>query len=157
MREVTEDLIREVYAQGGAAPAALLVTITAAGMADPIRITDCPDGVTSRGEDYLFFPLNFAFPGAGVDEPEREPRMELANVDGRIAEAVRAATSVPIITVEMVRLEEPDVVEVAVRDAEARNVQVEGAKVTMNLRGRNIARELACSKRYVAARTPGLF
>lgn len=156
MQEVTEDMIRQVYAREAEAPV-ILVTIDAEGLDEPIRASSDPDGTTSRGDLYPYFPFSFAWGGASSDETSRQARIEIGNTDGVIALAIRTAEGQPLVTIEAVRREAPDVVEMAMVDAQLFDAEVDGPRVTGTIRPKNFADEPACKARYIAARTPGLF
>lgn len=162
--DVTEDMVREAYAEDGE-KSELLVTIEADGLAAPLRVTSHAGGLTStgkvglisRGEDFLFFPFRFKFGGAGSDEPVRGARLEIGNTDGEIALAIRTASGEPEVTIEVVRPSEPDIVERALLGAVLADAEVDGAVVIGNLKPLDLAGEPACHARYIIARVPGLF
>lgn len=154
--EITEAYVRAVFSET-IEETALLLRLSADGLEAPILATSYPDGLTSGGLEYPFFPFGFVWGGAAADEPAREARLEIGNTDGRIAEAIRQATGNPRIDVELVRVSAPDVVELAMIDGEIKSVDVDEPKVTATIRGRSLDDEPACKARYIAARTPGLF
>lgn len=156
MQDVSEAFVRAVYARD-AEPTALLVTLSAEGLAEPIRVCSDPDGLDSRGESYEFFPFTFGWPGSSVDEPSRGATLVIGNTDGRIAEAVRFATGNPLASVELVRTLAPDAVEMAIIGAKVSDVEIDDPKVTASLKPRSFNDEPACKARYIIARTPGLF
>lgn len=156
MQEVSEAMVREVLAEDALEPATL-ITFVAAELPEPIRATDHPDGLISRGEEYRFFPFRFSFGGASAEEVERAARLEIANTDGMIVEALRTLSQRPTITAELVRVLDPDNVELAIVGAEIDDIDASSASVTMTIRPRAFDRRFACSKRYVIARTPSLF
>lgn len=154
--DVTEDFVRAIFARV-VEPTALLVTIRAEGLEEPVRATSHPDGLVSGGIAYPFFPFGFSWGGAAADEPAKEARLEIGNTDGRISSAIRQATGDPRIDVELVRVSAPDVVELAMIDAKIDSVEVDEPKVTATIKPRAFEEEPACKARYIAARTPGLF
>ena len=154
--DVTEEFVRAIFARA-IEPTALLVTIRAEGLEEPIRATSHPDGLTSGGIEYPFFPFGFAWGGAAADEPSKEAKLEIGNTDGRISTAVRQATGDPRIDVELVRVSAPDVVELAMIDAKIENIEVDDPTVTATIKPRAFEDEPANKARYIAARTPGLF
>lgn len=156
MQEVTEAMIREIIAEDAREPVTL-VTITAAGLDAPIRCCNEPAGIESRGFAFPFFPFSFSGAGASAEEPERACRLEVANIDAVIVEAIRAATDEPVCTVELVRLFDPDNVEIGFRNMRVTDASADGPSVVLTLKGKDLDNMVACSKRYVAARTPGLF
>lgn len=156
MLDVSEDMIRAAFARQ-VEQMTVLVTIEADGLVEPIRASSDPDGTVSRGQTFRYHPFGFSGGGASAEEPVRRVRLEIGNVDGRIAEAVRTVTGNPIATMETIRAVEPDVVEMAIEEARVADIEVDDPKVTATLNPRDFATEPACKARYIIARTPGLF
>lgn len=156
MLDVTLSMIRESWSRQ-VPLMAVLVTLEAPGLADPIRVSSDPDGTVSRGDTYRHFPFTFAGGGASNEEPVRGARLEIGNTDGRIAEAVRAATGSVIATIETVRASAPDVPEIAIEEARVSDIEVDDPKVTGTIQPRDFATEPACKARQTIARLPGLY
>ncbi|HYD44235.1 MAG TPA: hypothetical protein VEA79_03090 [Phenylobacterium sp.] len=156
MQDISEDMVRELFA-AQPEPPVLLATLEAEGLDDPIRVTTHPEGLTSRGDAYQFFPFTVAFGGASEGQPIRETQLEIANVDGRIARATRYLIGNPVATIEAVRLAAPDVVEQAMTSARIRDIEFDDPKAIATLLPRDFAGEPACQARYVPSRTPSLF
>lgn len=156
MENVSEAMIRAAFSRQ-IEPLVMLVTIEAEGLDDSIRVSSDPDGTTSRGETFRYFPFGFTGGGASAEDPVKGARLEIGNTDGRISEAVRTATGTPIATIETVRASSPDVVELALEEARVGDIEVDDPKVTATLSPRDFDTEPACKARYIIARTPGLF
>lgn len=156
MRQVTPEMIDMVFSESTNL-SALLCTITAEGLPEPIRVTNLDGGLTSRGVDYEYYPFSFSLPGASESEQIRECQLEIYNRDQRISNAIRTSTGKPRVTVEYVKVSNPDYVELALTDAEVYDVEIDDPRITATIRSKSFALEPACKARYVAARTPGLF
>jgi len=156
MENVSEAMVRAAFARHPE-PLAVLVTLEADGLDAPLRFSSDQDGTVSRGLPYRHFPFNFTGGGASNEEVTRGVSLEIGNTDGRIAEAVRAATGTPIATIETVRVAAPDVVELAIEEAPVSDVEIDNPKVTANLLPRDFRSEPACQANYNRKRTPGLF
>lgn len=156
MLDVSEDMVRAAFARQ-VEPMAVLVTIEAEDLADPIRASSDPDGTVSRGQTYRYFPFGFVGGGASLEEPTRRAKLEIGNGDGRVSEAARTVTGTPIATIETVRSAAPDIVEIAVEEARVTDIEVDDPKVTVTLNPRDFMTEPACKARYIIARVPGLF
>lgn len=136
---------------------ALLVTVRADGLDEPLRATSWPGGIESRGVDYPYMPFNFAWQGAGTGEIARAARLEIANIDGRISEAVRTAIGRPAVDVESIRVEDPNTVELGLTDAGLAEVEIDDTHATGTLSPRDFATEPACGPRYTIFRVPAAF
>lgn len=155
MLDVSEDMVRASFARN-VEPLTLLVTLNAEGLDEPIRASSDPAGTVSRGEEFPHYPFNFEGGGASNEDPVRSVKLEIANVDGRIGEAVRTVEGVPTATIETVRASTPDEVEIAIEDAEVSSAEIDQPSVSVNLMPRDFESEPVISKRYIRARTPGL-
>ncbi len=156
MQNISEDMVRAAFARQ-VQPMTVLLRITAEGLADDILVSSDPDGTISRGLLYEHFPFEFSGGGASNEDQSRSARLEIGNTDGRIGEAVRALTGSPVITIETVRAAAPDVVELAIEDAELEDIEIDDPKITATVKARRFDTEPACKARYTIARTPGLF
>jgi hypothetical protein len=120
VRTLSAELQAALYGQESGVVAALLVTITHAELAVPIRIsTDKTTrlstdplvyGTTSRGNDYLFIGLEVSLPDERSESPPRA-RMVLTNVGREAIALVRSVVSPPSVKIELVKASAPDVVE----------------------------------------------
>lgn len=156
-QDFSPEMVEAIYAEDGPATA-LLVTIDSATLVTPIRASSDPDGTSSRGEDYPHFPFSFNFGGAGQDEPARQSKLEIANSDARIMRAVRSlpAGAQVSATAELVLIDDPDEVELALTGARVGDIECDDPKVTATVLTRDFENEPANQARYVGARTPGL-
>lgn len=156
MRQVSEDMVRAVFARA-VEPMVILIEIVADSLDEPICVCSDPDGLISGGIQYVHFPFKFSWGGSGAEEISKAARLEIANVDGQIAKAVRDATGQPYANVMLVRKSAPDAVEIALQGALLSSIEVDDPKVTATLRSIDFSEEPACKARQVAARIPALF
>ncbi len=156
-RDFSPEAIEQIYSEDGPAMA-LLITLDSATLVEPIRASSDPDGTTSRGFDFPHYPFAFVFGGAGQDEPSRGAKLEIANSDARIMRAVRSLPAGAQVgaTAELVLLDAPDEVEMAVIGARVGDVECDDPKVTANIEPRSFDTEPANQARYIGSRTPGL-
>lgn len=161
---VSLDFVRAAYARQ-TPDIALLVTIDADGLEEPLRASSWPanipgtnrQGLVSRGQEYPFFPFDFSWNGSGLGEASRDAKLEISNADGRISEAVRTATEQPTVDVEAVRVAAPDLVELALEGAQLSSVEIDDTHAVGTLKARDFANEPACAWRYTSARFPALY
>jgi hypothetical protein len=160
---VSEAYVRALYAST-TPDIALLVTIRADGLAEPLRATTWPAplpgstrlGLVSRGSTYAYFPFSFTWGGSGVGEISRSAKLEIANVDGEVSRAVRTAVGKPTVDVESVRISDPDVVEMGMVDAGLDQVEIDRTHASATISGRDFANEPAVGPRYTSSRTPAV-
>lgn len=156
MREVSPEMIDMLFAED-AEKAILLLTLIAPGLDEPLYLCDFQGGVVSRGQEYEYFPFTFDIPGSSETEIVRESKLKIFNRDSRISNAIRISTGNPVVTIEYVKQDDLDHVEMALVGAEVYDVEIDSPNVTASIRPKSFATEPACKARYVAARTPGLF
>ncbi|MET3665898.1 hypothetical protein [Caulobacter sp. 1776] len=154
--DVSEAFVRASFARM-TPDIAMLVTVSADGLDEPLRAGSWPDGIESRGMHFPFMPFNFTWQGAGTGEVTRAAKLEIANVDGRISLAVRTAIGRPSVDVETVRVEDPDTVELGLIGAGLAQVEIDQTHATGTLSPRDFATEPACAPSYTPSKTPAGF
>jgi hypothetical protein len=116
--------LRAMYSQDASDTMAVLVTITGAGIATPIRIADnytqrlsATDdeviyGLISRSNNFVFIPFSINLP---TEETEAAPRCQITinDVTRFLIPSIRSATTTLNVVIELVMTATPDVVEIA--------------------------------------------
>lgn len=146
-------------------PLAQLVEIRATEISEPIRVSDCPDrllsgrrqGLVSEGEEYPFLPFRLMWSGVTKEQPFGQGKLTIANVDGRIEEAIDAVVEPPEITLRLVRVSDPDQVENAILGASIGQSDFSESEASVVIRPRDFDIEPACAACYTPQRAPGLF
>lgn len=88
----------------------LLLTITAVGLTEPIRVVNDRQDVTSRGNLHVAYPFECDLPGDSGETVQRVT-LRIDNVDRGIISAIRAVREPPAVTLEVIRRAAPDTVE----------------------------------------------
>lgn len=88
----------------------LLLTIAAPGLAQPIRVVNDRQGLTSRGRLFVAYPFEVDLPGDSAETVQRVT-LRIDNVDRAIVSALRAVAEPATVTLEVVRRDDPDEVE----------------------------------------------
>lgn len=149
----SEEMVRALFAQRPR-PIAYLVTLASEGI-EPIRATDWSEPLTVSGEVYRPYPFQVAWGGGSRDEPERQARI-IMGASGEAVELIRAAEREVTATIDLVRVAAPGVAERTLNAARLGTAEVDGAQITITLRGRDYANEPACRARYTRGRCPSL-
>lgn len=155
-QDLSDEAIKNAYASV-VEPEAVLCSIEADNSAEPILFCDHPDGVTSNGTFYPFYPFTIVFGGASIDEPSKVARLEVANLDGSLIATARTVKRKPRLHVEIVRLAAPNDVEQELVGVTIDDVDAGNESLVFALSPRSFKSEPACKARYIIARTPGLF
>lgn len=146
-------------------PMAVLLTISAAGLDTPITVTDHPgrlpglarQGLASRGVTYDFFPFSLQWSGGGGGDLARAAQIVIGNTAGEIAAALEQVAEQPELTIEVVRVAAPDVVERAMTGATLASAEEDGPSIKGTINPRRFDVEPACAKSYLPALAPALF
>lgn len=153
---VTTTFRQSAYAADTADLWLVLVTIDHDDLAEPIRVVNNTEDVTSGGDLYVGFPFDVTLP----DEREEAPsaaRLSIDNVSREIAEAVRSVSSAPTVTLEVIRAAAPDTVEVSWPFFSLRNVKWDAFKVSGDLVLEDFTSEPYPAAIFSPASWPGLF
>lgn len=134
----------------------VLLTIDHADMAAPIRVCNNAVDVTSRGDLYIAYPFHLTLPD---DEDNRPPRARLGidNVDRQIVQAVRALTSSPAVTIDIIRAADPDVIEAQFQDFRFTNISYDSHMVEGDLTVEDFTAEPFPAACFSPSLFPGLF
>ena len=124
------------------------------------RISETNDdviyGITSRGNDYTFLPLEITLPS---EEEANAPRCSIVmyDVTRHLVPIIRTITRPLKTKIELVLSKSPDTVEVMFDDFEIRNFNYNQDQVTAELTMVSLDREPFPMYSYTPAYTPGIF
>lgn len=170
----TPAMIHDLFSEVARRPVTL-VTVYGGGLSEPILATDCVDflpGTSRRGfissgsygailmgagaAEHLYFPFKAQMVGSGSGDASRQVKLTIGNADGEIARAIRAADPMPYITIETVRRETPNTVEMALIGAHVVGIDISGASVEGTLERKTLSKTPAVRARFSLLRTPAL-
>lgn len=134
----------------------ILLTLSHAQLATPLRVTSDAVETASRGNVFVPFPFELSLPD---DDAEKSPEARLAidNVDRQIVKAVRGLPSAPAVLIEIVRAAEPDTVEARFEDFRLTNVSYDSRVVEGNLTVEDFTAEPYPAFLFSPGLFPGLF
>lgn len=98
-----------------------LLTVSHASMSEPLRFVDNQTDIIKDGDTFIAAPFQITFP---TDEEDRitTVRLTVPIVDRVIVNAVRALTTRPSVTLELVKASDPDTVELGPLEFEVLDV-----------------------------------
>lgn len=134
----------------------ILVTIDHADLAAPIRVNTSGADLTSNGNLFQAFPFDVIVP----DDPDSgSPRAKLTidNVDRQIVLSVRQLNSAPALTLQVVRLEDPDTIETEWTDFKMSNISYDAMRIEGDLTIEDFTTEPFPAAVFSPQRFPGLF
>jgi len=145
-----------------------LLTVTGAGLAEPIRLADNFDqrlsetdedvlyGIVSRGEQYMFLPMEVVLPS---DEEAAAPRASIVlhDVTRILIPTIRTLTEALEVTIELVLKSTPDVVEASFPGFFMSHVPYNADAITVQLDVESLAAEPFPCHTMTPSYFPGLF
>lgn len=134
----------------------VLLRITEASLAEPIRVVHNTEDIVSRGDTYVAFQFAFEFPAETGDAP-RAVRIQLDAVDRQIIEAIRSALGQPTVELEVVLASDPDTVEAGPWVMRLENASYDAVSVTGEINFEGVERTRSTNHAYTAHNFPDLF
>ena len=165
-RNVSTGFMVSLHARESGVVAAVLLTITHADMAEPIRLSTDPTerlstdpvvyGSISRGQHYAFVPIAVVLPDDG-DDAAPAASLEIDNTDRELIAAVRSITDAAEVTLEIIDADDPDVVEIAFPAMRIANVTYDRSIVRFGLAVDGLQAEPYPGASFLPSGFPGLF
>ncbi len=136
---ISDTLKGEAWASESDLPLVLL-KIEHAELSSPILVVDNRVDITSGGDVYTAFPFEVRLPDSLEDAPPRA-RLRISNVSREIGQAMRDITSPADVTIEVVRQDALDVIEMSWPTMKLTNVRWDFLTVEGDLEYENLSRE----------------
>ncbi|WP_100962635.1 DUF1833 family protein [Bosea sp. FBZP-16] len=143
-----------------------LLRITHALLEEPILISTDPTerleespltyGTRSRGQSYIFLPMNFALPDE-TDGGVPAMRLTIDNVGRELINLLRSTSTPALVAMELVLASAPDAVEIAMPQFELVSADYDAEQVTLTLALNGLATEPFPYGSFSPATFPGLF
>lgn len=134
----------------------LLLTITHASLAAPIRVVNNTVNITSLGETFAAFPFQIQLPNEQEDSPPRM-RLVIDNVDRTIIASLRPLTSPPAIQLDVCLASQPDTLEASFPGFQLQSVDYDQFAVEGDLALDDIVTEPFPEGSYTPQYFAGLF
>lgn len=167
-RTLSSGALRAMFAEDTGDYPILLITISHADWAAPIRVSSDPTarlsvsdaeivyGTVSRLTEFIFVPFQIALPSDSEDSAPRT-RISMDNVSRELTAAVRALTSPPLVTMELVMASTPNVVEAAFPDFDLSDIDGDVMTISGTLSVDLLALEPFPSGMFTPGQFPGIF
>ncbi|KKK88166.1 hypothetical protein LCGC14_2745900 [marine sediment metagenome] len=155
-RTVTSAMLQEMFAQQTDQVFILLVTIDHDDLSQPIRICSDSQNIDSNGDTYVALPFQFGLPDES-DSGSTRARLKIDNVDRSIVAAVRQLQTTPIVQMQIIRADAPDVVEVDFPQLRFSSIGYSALIVEGELSVEDFMQEPYPTPAFVPSLFPGLF
>lgn len=134
----------------------VLITIAHASISPSIRVVNNMEDVVSNGDTFVGFPFDVMLPDDTDDAPPAA-KLTIDNVSREIGEAIRAITSAPTVSIQIVRAAAPNTVEQSWSGFSLRNVKWDAGKVAGDLVLENFTDEPYPAGNFSPASFPALY
>lgn len=164
---LSPSLRRALHAQQTDEAAAVLAVITHPDLDAPVRLSSHPGlvpltidpltyGLVSGGETYPFALMSVSLPD---DKEGSIPKAQMVfeNVDRDSVALIRSISSPPTLSLHVVAVSSPDVVEVSYTGLQATSASYDESKVTLDMSREGMTGEPWPVDRMTRARFPGLY
>lgn len=136
---ISDGLKQEAWSQESNLPL-VLIEIDHADLADPIRVVNNKENITSNGEIFVGYPFEVFLPDSKEDSPPTA-KLKIDNVSREIGQAIRSISSPPSVVIRIVRMETPDIIEAEFVGMKLRHVSYDALSVEGKLEFEDLTRE----------------
>lgn len=155
-RALTPAAVRALTAQETGEVFLMLVTIAHPNLTPTLYFVNDTVDLVSRGNTFLGWPFQLALPEEREDSLPTV-QLQIDNVDRQIMQGIRALTTAPTVTLEVVLASSPDTVEAGGFNFTLRGVDYDALVITGTLAPEDILNEPAVWQTFSPANFPGLF
>ncbi len=154
-RMVQPENQRDIQATSSSAAWLFLLTVEAKGK-PPLYLVNNNEVLVSNGIEYQPFPFALKLPD---DTGERLPKIQLniSNISNEIIEAIRAESTPPTLSIDLVSSAFPDIVEKRLDFLTLRSVTYDANSITADLEVSNVMSSGFPAEVYDPVHYPGLF
>lgn len=133
----------------------VLMSIAHATLAQPIRVANNNENITSNGHLYVAWEFELDLPGEDPENPGNA-RLRIGNIDPLIIQSLRAIASPPTVTLQVILASNPDLVEIEFAGLVLRNATYDAMQIRGDLAFEEILTEPVATT-LTPAKFPGMF
>lgn len=156
MRNLSLPALQATFAQETGEVFLMCLTISGAGLAQPIRLVNDMQDLNRAAGLFQAFPFELALP-QDLEDQLPQVRLSVDNVDRQIVRAVRALTAPPTVTLEVVLASSPDTVEAGPFAMTLRLADYDAGTVSGMLGYEDMLNEPFPKDTFTPNNSPGLF
>lgn len=157
MRDLSNNLLAQLYAENSDDPFLALFTLDHPDWVSPVYLVNNSESITSNGIIYEPFPIKISLP---TDDGEsiRKVELEFDNVSQELIDEIRTVTDNEIsVDLQMVLASAPDIVEIEMLSMRIKSVSYNAQTIKASLFLDDFLNtELSCEK-YTPTLYPGIF
>ena len=165
MRTLSVTFIEAIARRATGEVPVILLRLTHPDLAEPILLSSNPTErhsdtpvykTVSRGDDYLFCPMEVVLPDDAADSVPRA-RLQISNVDRRTITAMRSTPTPAKVRMEIVLASAPDDIEIDWPEFDLSGAEYDANQISFDLTMNDIALEPYPAQTFKPAWFPGLF
>jgi|APSaa5957512535_1039671.scaffolds.fasta_scaffold24131_3 hypothetical protein len=153
---VTNQYKESAFAQDTGECYFVLLTISHADLAAPIRVVNNNEAIISNSNTFLAFPFKARLPDSKGDSPPRA-QVVIDNTDQQLATAIRTISSKATVLPQVIRGADPDTIERTYATFDMRNATWDASSMTFDLVLEDVETEPFPAGSFTPAEFPGLF
>lgn len=156
MRNLSPELLAQLYAQDSSDPFLMLLTMTHPDWVSPFRLVNNSSDVISRTHTYIAYPFNITLP---VDDGEtlRQAEITIDAVSQDLVVELRKLSTPVAIKLEMVVASLPDIVQIEVPGLQLKMIQYNAHQITGKLLMDDFLATSLDVEKYTPTVFPGIF
>lgn len=147
---------KALFAQETGEAFLILLTISHASLAHPIRVVNNHVDVTSNGSVYTGFPFEIDLPDDVPGQPPRV-RLRIDNIERQIVDAVRSIVGPFSVQLDVVMGSSPSTIEASFPSLSAVRVEYDALVVEADLAFEDVLNEPFPGDSFIPSQYPGLF
>jgi len=134
----------------------LLVTFNHSSFPEPIYLVNNLENITSRGKEFLAFPIDLVLP---PDDGDTLPSVQITcqNASLELIDEVRSVQGPMSVTIEMVLASSPDYVEASINDLRVAGAQYDKNTIQLTATVDDLLNTSFPKEKYQPGNFPGLF
>ena len=153
---ITSVFRQAAYAQETDQVFLVILEINHASLAEPIRVVNNYENITSNGNLYVGCPFDIELPG-DFEDALPSVTLTVCNVDRQIVEAVRSVTGPPTISIAVVLASSPDSIEAGPFVMTLRTASYNSLIVSGTIMPEDVLNEAYPGEYFTPGNFPGLF
>jgi hypothetical protein len=149
-------LIQAALAENTAEVFLMLLTFNHETFAEPIRLVNNLEDITSRGNVYMAFPFSLALP---VDDGDSLPTVEISceNASLELIDELRSLVSPMSVTLELILASTPDYIEQSIADMRVSGIEYDAQNLKLTANIDDLLNTIFPKERYLPSNFAGLF
>lgn len=157
MRNLSTNLIAQLYTESSDDPFLTLFTLNHTDWVGPIYLVNNTEAVISNGNTFEPFPVKVTLPHDD-GETARKVSIEFDNVSLELIDELRSVTDSSIeVTIEMILASDPDTIEIEIGELKVKTVSYNAQTVKAELYMDDFLNTELSSEKYTPSKYSGLF